>query len=303
MRFTIEGLNGSGKSTFIATVKLLLDSMDAYRRPFYQFKFPDYNTHDSKVFINSILYNGADYGTNLEAYLFAINKQTLATEIKRLENDGNCDIFVDRGTLSNIAVKGAKHRLKDNDEYATDDFIERIYNWELSILPPEDVIVFLDTSPEICQKRLAERSGCDLEDSNVLHQKMTYSYYQRELNNIQAGLTPHKELGKIPTIVRLSLPEKAEGNDYLDSVQEFINTYVPMNLTETHFVKHNDATSVVRLYERLGLTQLPFSLYQFLNFVVDAVAGKELVFGGSNTKVICKGVSTIGKIFEVHRNV
>ena len=164
----IDGLDGSGKQTQTAMVRESLSSMGYKARTL---SFPDYDS-DSSALVR--MYLGGQIGSrpdDVNAYaassFYAVDRITSYLTKWRGDYLSYDFIIADRYTTSNILHQMSK--LPDSERLG---FIEWLLDFEYVRLglPEPDKVIFLDVTPAVSQRLLAERYGGD-ESRKDIHEK------------------------------------------------------------------------------------------------------------------------------------
>lgn len=164
----IDGLDGSGKQT---QAKLLCERLIAAGLSVRPLSFPDYQSDSSalvRMYLEGRLGSSPD---DVNAYaassFYAVDR--VASYINDWRSDCmTCDyIIADRYTTSNII-----HQMSKLPEGERDSYIEWLYDYEYRRLelPEPDLVMFLDVTPAVSQRLLAERYHGD-ESKKDIHEK------------------------------------------------------------------------------------------------------------------------------------
>lgn len=166
----IEGLDGSGKAT---QTSLLSERLAEVGAAFRHVSFPDYKEPSSALVK---MYLHAEFGEapeDVNAYaassFYAVDRY--ASFKKHWEGDYLAGklILADRYATSNAIYQMVKLPAAEWDNYLS--WLEE-YEYRKLLLPPPDLVLYLDMPPELSQKLLSGRYGGD-ESQKDLHEKNT----------------------------------------------------------------------------------------------------------------------------------
>ena len=143
MYITIEGIDGSGKSSLIERLKERLPNASFYREP---------GSTDRGELLRTWSTSKNTESTNLLIYL-------LSRSLLMQEKDFNGLTIVDRGILSTLAY---------NSEYIDQETLFKA-NQLLGLKLP-DLIIYLYTSPAIAVQRIIDRGDKDIPSVEILTQ-------------------------------------------------------------------------------------------------------------------------------------
>lgn len=166
----IEGLDGSGKGT---QAKLLYDTLEKQGKKVRKISFPVYES-DSSALVK--MYLSGQFGTrpkDVNAYaassFYAVDRfASFKSDWGKLYNDGYI-IIADRYTTSN-----GVHQCSKLDSELWPAFMDWLYDFEYNKMgiPSPDAVIYLDMSPRVSQRLLANRYNGD-ESKKDIHEKDT----------------------------------------------------------------------------------------------------------------------------------
>jgi len=199
MKFiTIEGLDGSGKST---QVKLIRNYFEKNNIKYQYLHFPILDSPFFGEMISKFL--RGDLGDNnqvdpyLVAMLYAGDRNNMATQIRTWLSEGTV-VLVDRYVMSNIAYQCAKLNTKEEQETLKNWILDFEYNYYK--IPKPDLNIYLDVPFSFTQEQLqAERSGDDrdyLEGKQDIHEA-DLTFQQKVKNMYDQQTTNPNEINKV----------------------------------------------------------------------------------------------------------
>jgi len=150
-----EGIDGSGKST---QFNMLRERFDRESRDFRRLRYPRYDKPSSaliKMYLNGEL---GDNPGMINAYaassFYAVDRYASYMQDWRKYYESGGLILTDRYTTSNAIHQGAK--LSGTEQ---NDFLTWLYNYEFDLLglPRPDLVVYLDISADVAERRLRNR--------------------------------------------------------------------------------------------------------------------------------------------------
>lgn len=153
---SVEGLDGSGKSTQVSLVKDYISS----KKSLAFFHFPMYGHNPASQCISQFLRGEFGGIEEVDPYfvaaIYAMDRFLFLSELNKAL-DGNDVVLLDRYVFSNLAYQGAKMK----DPEGADELRAWIHQLELGFLglPYPDLTIFLDVPLEIIEKRLSEDRG------------------------------------------------------------------------------------------------------------------------------------------------
>lgn len=181
MKFiTIEGLDGSGKST---QVKLIRNYLEENNIKYEYLHFPILDSPFFGEMISKFL--RGDLGDNdkvdpyLVAMLYAGDRNNMAAQIRKWLSEGTV-VLVDRYVMSNIAYQCAKLNTAAEQETLKNWILDLEYNYYK--IPKPDLNIYLDVPFSFTQEQLqSDRTGADrdyLEGKQDIHE-MDLSFQQK----------------------------------------------------------------------------------------------------------------------------
>jgi len=199
MKFiTIEGLDGSGKST---QVKLIRNYFEKNNIKYQYLHFPILDSPFFGEMISKFL--RGDLGDNnqvdpyLVAMLYAGDRNNMAAQIRTWLSEGTV-VLVDRYVMSNIAYQCAKLNTKEEQETLKNWILDFEYNYYK--IPKPDLNIYLDVPFSFTQEQLqAERSGDDrdyLEGKQDIHEA-DLTFQQKVKNMYDQQTTNPNEINKV----------------------------------------------------------------------------------------------------------
>jgi len=199
MKFiTIEGLDGSGKST---QVKLIRNYFEKNNIRYQYLHFPILDSPFFGEMISKFL--RGDLGDNnqvdpyLVAMLYAGDRNNMAAQIRTWLSEGTV-VLVDRYVMSNIAYQCAKLNTKEEQETLKNWILDFEYNYYK--IPKPDLNIYLDVPFSFTQEQLqAERSGDDrdyLEGKQDIHEA-DLTFQQKVKNMYDQQTTNPNEINKV----------------------------------------------------------------------------------------------------------
>ena len=167
----IEGLDGAGKhtQTEIATSKLAAMGFSVS-----YVSFPDYDNPASagvKMYLSGELGELSEVSAYAASLLYAVDRYT-SFRAKWQKAIKNSDfVLCDRSTTSNIT-----HQMSKLPRAQWDEFLNWLYDIEFGrlALPKPDLVLYLDTSPEVSRRLIYSRAGGDTTQIDI-HEK-NYEY-------------------------------------------------------------------------------------------------------------------------------
>ncbi|KPV61453.1 MAG: putative thymidylate kinase [Candidatus Bathyarchaeota archaeon BA1] len=161
-----EGLDQSGKKT---QVELLTKRLEERGYHVEKIAFPDYNTLIGKE-IKAFLYGEREYNIQVRHILYAANRWERKEDIDRWLNEEKF-VIVDRYSPSNLAY-GVAHGLD--------------INWLLNLekgLPKADLVIVIDTSPEVSfERKYMERDIYERDLQFLKKVRGAYSLLSKKFN-------------------------------------------------------------------------------------------------------------------------
>jgi len=193
MKFiTIEGLDGSGKST---QVKLIRNYFEKNNIKYQYLHFPILDSPFFGEMISKFL--RGDLGDNnqvdpyLVAMLYAGDRNNMAAQIRTWLSEGTV-VLVDRYVMSNIAYQCAKLNTKEEQETLKNWILDFEYNYYK--IPKPDLNIYLDVPFSFTQEQLqAERSGDDrdylqgkqdIHEADLIFQQKVKNMYDQQTTNL-----------------------------------------------------------------------------------------------------------------------
>lgn len=151
----LEGIDGSGKST---QFRILTDRLVKAELEFKQLVFPRYENPSSALIR---MYLGGEFGENPDdvspwaaSTFYAVDRYaSYRQDWEQYYKDGGI-IITDRYTTSNAIHQGGKLEPAQRTGFFSwlSDF-----EYNLMGIPSPDLVLFCDTSPEICMKQIISR--------------------------------------------------------------------------------------------------------------------------------------------------
>jgi len=193
MKFiTIEGLDGSGKST---QVKLIRNYFEKNNIKYQYLHFPILDSPFFGEMISKFL--RGDLGDNnqvdpyLVAMLYAGDRNNMAVQIRTWLSEGTV-VLVDRYVMSNIAYQCAKLNTKEEQETLKNWILDFEYNYYK--IPKPDLNIYLDVPFSFTQEQLqSERSGDDrdylqgkqdIHEADLIFQQKVKNMYDQQTTNL-----------------------------------------------------------------------------------------------------------------------
>ena len=168
--FVIEGLDGSGKGT---QTELLTRRLQGEGRAVRKLSFPRYGDPAAGALTEYLHGSYGQKPEDVNAYaassFYAVDRY--ASFKKHWEGDYLAGklILADRYATSNAIYQMVKLPAAEWDNYLS--WLEE-YEYRKLLLPPPDLVLYLDMPPELSQKLLSGRYGGD-ESQKDLHEKNT----------------------------------------------------------------------------------------------------------------------------------
>ena len=159
----IEGIDASGKGT---QTKLLAERLKKEGYKVEIINFPQYDNWSSifiKKYLNGDLGKIEDVGPYQCSIFYALDRYIISRKIRQWLEEGYM-VICNRYVASNKGHQASK--IEDKNE--RDKFLKWLDKLEYSIFknPKEDVNVFLDVPPEICQKLVDQKKLRDYLNSD-----------------------------------------------------------------------------------------------------------------------------------------
>lgn len=174
----IEGLDGSGKAT---QAKLLSKALSTLGYKVREVSFPDYESESSSLVK---MYLSGQFGTSpndVNAYasssFFAVDRYaSYKTDWGKFYENGGV-IVADRYTTSN-----AVHQCSKLPESKWNDFLNWLFEFEYKLLgiPAPDMVIYLQTAPEISQKLMSIRYNGDESKKDIHEVNLSYMIRSRQ---------------------------------------------------------------------------------------------------------------------------
>ena len=179
----LEGIDGSGKATQTALLEKMLRGSG---ERVHVVSFPRYEQSLFGAEVRRFLQG--DFGTmesihpKLAALLYAGDRFEYRSQLWEALKAGQV-VVCDRYVPSNMVHQACKLPLAEQDQFA--DFVARL-EYSLYALPRPDLVLFLDTPPELStallQKRWREAGGAaqpDLQERDGAYQRKVHGCYGR----------------------------------------------------------------------------------------------------------------------------
>lgn len=221
---SIEGCDGSGKSTIIKHLKELIQNDDDLKEiPFYFTKEPDDNCIATKK-IKEVLYTKEidDYS---KALLFTANRNEHLNDLNKIANENQKDFVVicDRYIHSSLAYQGGLQNLGIENILKMNLELEKIHG---KVLP--DLTFFINVKPSNLVKRLKERT----EQQDVLD--------INKLNQIQTLMNSYHQVFKYtPDTKMIPIDGNQQSIEVANDVFKVFKEYVLEKFNQNNLVKEN----------------------------------------------------------------